>query len=209
MPRSLRWNHNSHYQRWLVRSLPAPVGSALDVGCGVGDLPSLLATKANRVDAVDRAPEMIELARKLHPTAATWLLGDIRGDQLPLDPAGYDLVTCVACLHHMPLWAGLSRLTELVRPGGLLVVVGLHRSVSVADFAMGAVSTPADLVMGVRLRRRHLGGRRNYGMPVLDPRYTFAELRTAAADIAPGAVVRRRLYFRHTLVWRRPSSCDE
>lgn len=206
LPQALAWSHNAYYHRWLVDSMPTRVRCALDVGCGSGDLASLLATKADRVVGVDRSVKMIELARQRHPGVATWLLGDVLTDDLPLDPRGYDLVTCVACLHHLPLRPGLRTLAGLVRPGGLLVVVGLHPPVSAADLAVDAASVPANWIMGARLRRQGRGGERGheYGMPIVEPAYPFTEIRAAAADLTPGAVLRRRLYFRHSLMWRRP-----
>lgn len=204
MPRALRWSHNAYYHRKLTGSLRSRVDSALDVGCGYGDLPASLATKANRVDAVDRSPAMIELARRRHPDAANWLIGDVLTERMPLETQGYDLVTSVSALHHMPLSDGLGRLAGLVAPGGLLVVIGLHKPVTLPDFAMDAVSIPANGLVGLWLWSRGRGGKEELGMPMMDSTYTFGQLTAAAEAITPGAVVRRRLHFRHSLVWRRP-----
>ncbi len=40
----------------------------------------------------------------------------------------FDLVTSVASLHHMDATTALLRMRDLLRPGGVLVVVGLTRS---------------------------------------------------------------------------------
>jgi len=32
------WDHDAHYHRWILRQLPGRVGTALDVGCGKGEL---------------------------------------------------------------------------------------------------------------------------------------------------------------------------
>lgn len=42
-------------------------------------------------------------------------------------------------------------------------------------------------------------------MPVRDAEATFAEISRAAREILPGARLRRRLFFRHTLEWTRPA----
>jgi SAM-dependent methyltransferase len=44
-----------------------------------------------------------------------------------------DLVTAVASLHHMDGEAALRRMSGLLRPGGVLAVVGLARGVTPAD----------------------------------------------------------------------------
>jgi hypothetical protein len=43
-------------------------------------------------------------------------------------------------------------------------------------------------------------------MPVLDTRTTLREIAAAASKHMPGAVIRRHLFFRYTLVWHRPGS---
>ncbi len=48
----------------------------------------------------------------------------MHGDALSADLPRADLVASVAALHHMDAVAGLTRLRDLVRPGGTLVVVG-------------------------------------------------------------------------------------
>ena len=46
----------------------------------------------------------------------------------PFPHGSFDLVASIATLHHLDMAAGLQRLGELVRPGGVLVVVGLART---------------------------------------------------------------------------------
>jgi hypothetical protein len=42
-------------------------------------------------------------------------------------------------------------------------------------------------------------------MPMMDPAVTFAEIRNAARAQLPGSSVRRRLFFRYTLRWDKPT----
>lgn len=199
LPSFLWWDHNAHYHRWLLRQVPPGAARALDVGCGSGALARRLSERIASVDAVDASPAMIERATG----RARWLVGDILA--VDLEPAGYDLVTALSSLHHLPLRAGLVRLAELVRPGGTLAVVGLYRHATRADLAMAAVTLPANALVGAVLAARGRAGKPNdEGMPVRDPETTLAEIRAAAADLLPGAVVRRRVFWRYTLLWRRP-----
>jgi SAM-dependent methyltransferase len=203
LPRSLWWSHNAYYHRWLLTHLPSRVGTALDVGCGRGSLAAALARRAGAVDAVDPSPVMIEEARR-RSSDVNWILGDVLDPALPLRPAGYDVVMAVSSLHHMPLVPGLRRLAELVRPGGLLAVVGLYRAVTAADHAVDAVALPANALVGAVLAAQGRAGKPDEArMPVRDPDETLAEIAAAAATVTPGALVRRRLFFRYSLLWRR------
>lgn len=103
---------------------------------------------------------MIALARARWPHAANvrWLLGDLLDPGLPLAPEGYDAVTALSSLHHLDLHDGLTRLASLVRPGGVLAVVGLYRNETPADYAWEPVSMLANAAVGTaRAARRRAG----------------------------------------------------
>jgi SAM-dependent methyltransferase len=205
LPRALHWNHNAFYHRKLVRQLPDRLTSALDVGCGHGGLVELLALRADHVDGVDVSARMIGDAKARSCPNVRWLLGDVLDDSLPLAPGGYHLVTAVASLHHLPLRPALRRLAGLVRPGGVLVVIGLYRPATVADRLADVVAVPANAARGAMLAVQGRAGQpHNVGMPMLDPKDTLAEIGAAAAEYTPGALLRRRLYFRYSLLWLRP-----
>jgi 2-polyprenyl-6-hydroxyphenyl methylase / 3-demethylubiquinone-9 3-methyltransferase len=103
----------------------------LDVGCGGGLLAESLARAGAEVTAIDLAPAMIEVAR-LHATAAGLAI-DYRlagaDEVLRENPAGFDVVTCMEMLEHVPEPQAMVRtLAGLVRPGGALFVSTLNRN---------------------------------------------------------------------------------
>lgn len=203
LPKALLWDHNAHYHSWLLRQLPPRSARVLDVGCGTGALARELAERAERVDAVDVSPEMIEHASGASTaTNISWLCGDLL--DLDLDPSGYDAVTAISSLHHMPLRPALTRLADLVRPGGTLAIVGHYRKQTPTDFALDALTLPANAAVGAyKAARGRAGKPHDEGMPVKDPTKTLLEIRTAAAHVLPGSAVHRRLFWRYTLLWRK------
>jgi SAM-dependent methyltransferase len=206
LPAELQWDHNAHYHRWLLRQLPEQASRMLDAGCGAGALASSLAERADRVDAVDRSAAITEQARSRLSGAANvrWLTGDLLDPDLPLAPEGYDAVIALSSLHHMPLKAGLTRLAALVRPGGTLVVVGLYRIAGPADYAFEAIRLPANGAVGAFLALRGRAGKPHAaGMPMMEAQETLPDIRAAARDLVPGARIRRRVFWRYSLVWRR------
>jgi 2-polyprenyl-6-hydroxyphenyl methylase / 3-demethylubiquinone-9 3-methyltransferase len=103
----------------------------LDVGCGGGLLAEALARAGARVTAVDLAPGMIEVAR-LHARESgldvDYRLTDAAA-LLPAEREGFDVVTCMEMLEHVPEPAAMmASLAALTRPGGALIVSTLNRN---------------------------------------------------------------------------------
>lgn len=104
----------------------------LDVGCGGGLLSEGLARQAASVLGIDLAPGPLAVAR-LH--AAGEGLENVTYRQVSAaalaeeQPAGFDLVTCLEVLEHVPDPAALlASLALLVRPGGDVVVSTINRT---------------------------------------------------------------------------------
>ncbi|MDX8029488.1 class I SAM-dependent methyltransferase [Lentzea sp. BCCO 10_0856] len=198
LPEKLRWNHNEWYRRWLLRQLPSRAGSALDVGCGLGELARSL--KADEVTAIDASARMIERA-----SATSDRVNWVHGDVLTHDLGRYDVVTAEASLHHLPLREGLTRLAGLTKPGGTLIVIGLYLTATPSDRAMELVTLPANAVVGLAKALNGTGGKpHDTEMPMVMTAPTLPEIRAAAAEITPGARVRRHLFWRCSLVWHAP-----
>jgi 2-polyprenyl-6-hydroxyphenyl methylase / 3-demethylubiquinone-9 3-methyltransferase len=103
----------------------------LDVGCGGGLLAESLARLGAAVTAIDLAPAMIEVAR-LH-AGSEGLAIDYRLASaealLSEAPGGFDVVTCMEMLEHVPEPGAMVRtLAGLTRPGGALFVSTLNRN---------------------------------------------------------------------------------
>jgi len=121
-----RWNHNTHYYPLILAAVPDGCLRALDVGCGEGLLTRELAVRVPEVVGIDNDEPSIALAREQGPEGrAEYVLGDFLG--YPFPAASFGLVSCVAALHHMDPAAALTRMAELLTPGGVLVVNGVAR----------------------------------------------------------------------------------
>lgn len=204
-PERIRWNHNFHYHGELLRQLPTSIERALDVGCGAGEFARLLAARARTVDAVDASPQMMAASRAAEPHLGNvnWTEGDAL--TLDLEPASYDAITAIASLHHMPLDDALRRFAELVRPGGTVAILGLYRASTPVDYTLAALAFPAYPFVGAVKAARGGPAAPHAEMPLRDAGTTLREIAAAASRHMPGAVIRRHLFFRYSLVWRRPS----
>jgi len=87
--------------------------SVLDVGCGTGALAVRLAGVGYDVTGVDPSDGMLDVLRERAP-AISAVQGS--GTALPFDDGGFDLVLCVAVMHHVAEAGAVRRtLSEMVR----------------------------------------------------------------------------------------------
>ncbi|MFF9483560.1 class I SAM-dependent methyltransferase [Streptomyces sp. NPDC014676] len=198
------WDHNAHYHRWILRQLPRRFGRALDVGSGSGDLARLLARRADEVRGIDSDPAITSRARASTPE--TTPVSFAVADALTGLPAGpHDVITCVATLHHLPFTDALTAFRRHLAPGGTLVVVGLFRPRTVTDHLLGAAAIPLNAATGWLKNK----GRRAPRPVSMTARtrpadMAFSDIADEAREVLPGARLRRRLFWRYTLSWRRP-----
>lgn len=103
----------------------------LDVGCGGGLLAEGMARRGARVTGIDLAPGALEVAR-LHALESGVAVDyrQIAAESLAdVEPASFDLVTCLEMLEHVPdPPAVVAALARLVRPGGDVVCSTINRS---------------------------------------------------------------------------------
>jgi 2-polyprenyl-3-methyl-5-hydroxy-6-metoxy-1,4-benzoquinol methylase len=198
------WDHNAYYHRLILRRLPRRFDTALDVGCGTGDLARLMATRAKTVHGIDADPTIISRARELTAAPITYTVADAL-TEIPLD--SYDAITCVAVIHHLPFAEGLTQFRKHLAPGGTLVIVGIAREKSAIDFLLAAPAIVPNLVIGW-LKNRGRRADRPVSMTAVarPPTMSYADIAREAAQIMPGAKLRRRLFWRYTLVWRKPAA---
>ncbi|WNM33686.1 class I SAM-dependent methyltransferase [Streptomyces sp. Li-HN-5-11] len=199
------WDHNAHYHRWILRQLPRRFfNRALDIGSGSGDLARLLAGRAATVEGVDSDPAITAQAQKLTPSAlaVTFTVADAMAEH-PAD--SYDVLTCVATIHHLPFTQALTCFRRHLAPGGTLVVVGLSRAQTPADHLLGALAVPANAAMGW-LKNKGRPSPRPVSMtaPTRPADMAFDDIVRETRNVLPGARLRRRLFWRYTLVWHRP-----
>jgi 2-polyprenyl-3-methyl-5-hydroxy-6-metoxy-1,4-benzoquinol methylase len=170
------------------------------VGCGNGGLTRALRGRGiPEVAGIDRDEPCIERCQS-HRQACD--ISYVAGDVLTCLPeaGSFDLVSAVASLHHMDARAGLTRLRDLVAPGGVLVVIGLARPDLPKDIP---VEVAAQVVRLVRPERGEADGTPK--PPIIwPPPERYATMRRLAAELLPGVRWHRYLRWRYSLVWARP-----
>jgi 2-polyprenyl-6-hydroxyphenyl methylase / 3-demethylubiquinone-9 3-methyltransferase len=126
----------------------------LDVGCGGGLLAEALTRAGAKVTAIDLAPGMIEVAR-LHAMEQKLEIEYrvVAAEAVAAaEPGGFDVVTCMEMLEHVPNPAQMvATLAKLVRPGGAVFISTLNRNLK--SFLLAIVG--AEYVMKLIPRGTH------------------------------------------------------
>ena len=197
------WNANIHYHSILLNAVPKTAQCVLDVGCGDGILSAqLFRSGVSNVVGLDADVGVLERARVRHPgLPIDWRWGDVF-DLPPSADRTFDAVLSVATLHHMDVAAGLTRFAELVRPGGVLGIIGLAAN-NWWDLPYASVG------FCVRATVRMISGYWEHSAPMAwPPPNTYQEIKRLARDILPGVRYNRHLLGRYSLVWTRPDRVE-
>jgi SAM-dependent methyltransferase len=198
------WSHNDAYHRWLLRQLPRRMSRTVDLGCGTGNLVRAIAARAAVAEGIDADQRVIAVARQSSAGSPGARFGT--GDFMELPGDGqYDVVTALAVVHHGPLRPALIKMRSLLAPGGTIIILGCYRPVTTLDFLTGLVAAPVNMLIGFLKSGQAAAARVAMSAPVKPPDTDLAEVRRAAAEVLPGARVRRRLFWRYSLTYTAPA----
>ena len=189
------WNHNAAYYPWIRKQMDKSAAkSVLDVGCGEGSLARYLASPGREVLGIDPAMEN----RGGEGEGVSFRR--VSFQELVLPPGSLDGVVFVASLHHMEAEGALRKAKELLKPGGLLLIVGLASPSGPGGWALEALRVlPAWL--GTALHR--VRSSEALGLDVYYALPKMAEVRALVRRELPGAKLRSGLYYRWLLRWTK------
>jgi 2-polyprenyl-6-hydroxyphenyl methylase/3-demethylubiquinone-9 3-methyltransferase len=126
----------------------------LDVGCGGGILAEAMARAGARVKGIDLADKPLKVAQlHLLETRLPVEYEAVSAEDLARrEPAGYDVVTCLEVLEHVPDPASTVRAcAALARPGGQVFFATINRNPKSYLFAI----VGAEYVLGLLPRGTH------------------------------------------------------
>lgn len=204
------WTANNHYHELLLSHVPANCENALEIGCGTGAFARDLAKRCKRVVALDLSAEMIRVARSRSAqfNNLEFQLADAMTWQF--SRSHFDFVCSIATLHHLDQRALLVKIRDALKPGGVLVVLDLVASEGLVDRMLDLIG------FGVSPTLRLIHNGRLQPPPEVrkaweqhgkhDSYSTVTQMRTLAAELLPGAEVRRHLLWRYSLVYRKSDS---
>jgi len=202
-----KWNHNNCYYPYLLRQVPSGAETCLEIGCGKGELSSLLSKRVRRVIAVDLADKMIEFARSHNSSEnIEYVCGNIL--DMAFAPASFDIIISSATAHHLPFAWLLEFAKAKLRPGGKLIILDLAKPGSIADLIVWGFAAIPNIIMNLikngRLRKDDPHTAEVWRKHEEHDSYmTIREIRAIAAQHIPNAKVHRKLFWRYALIWEK------
>jgi 2-polyprenyl-6-hydroxyphenyl methylase/3-demethylubiquinone-9 3-methyltransferase len=165
---------------WIDRTAALAGKRVVDVGCGGGILAEAMARKGADVLGIDLAAKLLRVA-ELHAleTSTRVAYRQASAEQLAGEaPAGFDVVTCMEMLEHVPDPASVvTACATLVKPGGMVFFSTINRNPKSFVFAiLGAEYVLNLLPRGTHeyakfIRPRELAGfARSAGLDLLELR---------------------------------------
>jgi ubiquinone/menaquinone biosynthesis C-methylase UbiE len=203
------WNHNAQYHRYLINKIPEQCRHILEIGCGTGGFSRLLAQRAERVLAIDLSSQMIRLAQessKLYPNI-DFVTSDAMTYHLPENQ--FDCIATLTTLHHLPMETILRKIKMALKPGGVFVCLDLYQRSNLSDLFFDSVAYPANLFLSLiktgkpRPSKEVREAYAEHGKT--DTYLTLPQIEQICADILPGALVSRHLFWRYSIIWKKES----
>jgi SAM-dependent methyltransferase len=202
------WSHNNHYHAYLLRHLPSHCDESLDIGCGTGAFARLLAQRSVHVLALDLSPEMIRIAQDrsaAHPNV-TYQVADVLAWDSPVER--FDCVASIATFHHLPMEPMLASIKAALKPGGVLLILDLYDSQGWGeqfDAGLAMIGSLALRLLNNGQIREPEAARKAWAAHGEHDVYSrLSQVREICSRLLPGAVVKRHLFWRYSLVWRKP-----
>ncbi|MFL6230754.1 MAG: methyltransferase domain-containing protein [Pyrinomonadaceae bacterium] len=201
------WDHNAHYHQFLISQIPPRCRHALEIGCGTGEFSRLLARRAGTVLAIDLSPQMIRTAEarsKLYPNIE-FVNGDVMTHHLAANQ--FDCVATLTTLHHLPAATVLRNTSRALKPGGVFVCLDLYQRSSFGDLLFDGVAYPTNLFLTLLKTGKPQPPREvreayaAHGQT--DTYLTLPQIARICAEVLPGALVRRHLFWRYSIVWKK------
>ncbi|QGU02308.1 Methyltransferase domain protein [Corynebacterium kalinowskii] len=169
--------------------MPFDGARTLDIGCGTGELLGCLKSRSDDLWGVDPDPTALVSAAD----HGTTVQGDFLTTQLP----AFNYIVSVASLHHMPLMPALKKMRTQLKDGGKLYILGLHRLSTPLDYLVAGLSWLPETAESI------IRGKTDPEVAMKDPAEDYAEIKSQAEKILPGARIRRRRHYRFSIEWSR------
>lgn len=204
------WDHNQQYQGYMLRQIrQVKPELGLEIGCGTGEFCRKLAQKCSRVIGIDVAPAMIAEAQKRNAADNIEYQESDVNNFLAGKKNTFDVITSIAAFHHMDMEETLLQCKMALKAGGVLVIQDLYHENTLTFKLLSLFGTIVNpLFMLIKNRRLWVTKeeRQVWTAHSQDDHYnTFAQIRALANKALGKIEIKRHIFWRYTLTYRKPN----
>lgn len=193
------WNHNTAYHNWILFNVKDKE-NVLDVGCGEGLLISKLSKVCKNVIGIDTHEPSIKKAIDRINNIQNVSIIKTGFEEYNEKENSFDAIIFVASIHHMNLNSSIKKSVKLLKPGGVLLIVGLAQPKRFIDYfieyARFIPCKIGDMFHEVR---------GDVGAPIKDSEQTMEDIINITKKELPMAKIKYALYYRYLLKWIKPN----
>ncbi len=189
------WNHNTAYYPWIRKRL-ASCSSVLDVGCGDGSLVFYMDDGSKEIVGIDVDEDSISKAISMKSGDKTSFFCCSFEEYNP--GRRFDAVVFVASIHHMNMAGALDKAKSLLIPGGKLLIVGLAKPSTAADYLLEVarvIPSKAVSILHHMKSSEELKIATSYDYPEMQM------VRSTVREKLPNARITYSLHYRYLLEW--------
>ncbi len=207
LPNPPKWNHNNCYYEYLLGFLPEHVETCLDIGCGQGELSALLSRRSKKVTGVDLSGKMIEHAQKNNALPnIEYVCANILDMDFPDN--SLDVIITTATAHHLPFEWLLMFAKQKLKSSGLFLVLDLTVAETLSDKLLWSFAVIPNIIMNI-IKNGRLQKDDPHSAEVWkkhgehDTYMTLSQISMLANKHLPNALIKRKLFWRYVLVWKK------
>lgn len=176
----------------------------LEIGCGNGELCRLMAGKSRNIFGVDLSENMIENAEKM---SSEKNIKFINADILTclFEPNSFDYIVSVATFHHLPYSEILEKSKQWLKEGGTLLIFDIYKEKTILDYLVSLVAIPSNIFMNFS-KNKVLRKKEDQAMKEHikhDVYMPLKDIHEIVDSILPNAIIRRHLFWRYSLIWKK------
>ncbi|MTK12438.1 MAG: class I SAM-dependent methyltransferase [Clostridiaceae bacterium] len=201
------WEHNKHYHNFLLKFIPNECEKAIDIGCGTGEFTRLLAEKSYTVEGIDLSPEMIRVAEEQSRkyNNIKYQVEDVL--EWDLGQEKYDCIVSIATFHHLQFKEMLLKIREALKPNGVFMILDLYKEEKLTDYLISIAAIPINIITMViktgKVKKSEEEIKAWNEHAKHDRYMTINEIQKITREIMPNAKLKRHLFWRYSLVWRK------
>jgi len=193
------WNHNVAYYDWIKNATIA-CKDILDVGCGDGSLIRYLDDGKRMLVGIDVDEGCIKCALDESTSNNVRFICN-RFETYNFEKK-FDAVIFIASIHHMDMTVALNKAKSILRPDGMILIVGLAKPSNFFDWVVEAFRVIPCAIMS---KNRHMQSSEENHIPVSYHFPEMKEIRASADILLPTAKIKYGLFYRYLLLWKKQS----